>query len=57
MLKVSYVTKTKTRTLTLEAWTLIVTKSLSMKVFVAATSFFGVSAKSCGLKNGSRLFG
>ena len=57
MLKVSYVTKTKTRTLTLEALTLIVTKSLSMKVFVAATSFFGVSAKSCGLKNGSRLLG
>ena len=57
MLKASYVTKTKTRTLTLEAWTLIVTKSLSMKVFVATTSFFGVSAKSCELKNGSRLLG
>ena len=57
MLKVSYVTKTKTRTLTLEAWTLIVTKFLSMKVFVATTSFFGVSAKSCGLKNESSLFG
>ena len=33
------------------------TKSLSMKVFVTTTSFFGVSAKSCRLKSGLKLFG
>ena len=53
----SYETKTKIRTLTLKTLTLIVKKSLSMKVFVATTSFFGVSAKRCGLKSGSKLFG
>ena len=56
MLKVSYEIKTKIRTLALEVYTLIATKSLSMKVFVATTSFFGVNVKSCGLKSRSKLF-
>ena len=53
MLKVSYETKTKIRTLTLEVWTLIVTKSLLMKFFVTTTSFFRASVKSCILKSAS----
>ena len=57
MLKVSYEIKTKKGTLTLEVKTLILTKTLSMKVFGTSTSFFGVSAKSCGLRSGSYLFG
>ena len=57
MVKVSYETRTKIRTLTLEVETLIVTKPLSMKIFVFTTSFFGISAKNCGLKSGLKLFG
>ena len=47
----------KKRILTLEVWTLIVTKSLSMKLFVTNTGFFRVSVKSCTLKSASKLLG
>ena len=35
---------------------MIAATSLSMEVFVATTSFFGVNVKICGLKSGSKLF-
>ena len=57
LLKALYETKTKIRASKLEVETLAVTKSLSMKDFVATRDLFGVCVKSCGLKNGLKFFG